>query len=70
MAEPWLLAAEIAGQHGITTDTAYDTIAGRKMPAHRVGWLWECQVSGIDEWVRSGGAAQHAHEDVDGGGDT
>ena len=69
MAEPWLSAEEIAAHLGITKDTVYDWIAGRRMPAHRVGRLWKFQVSEIDGWVRSGGAAQHAPEDYGRGGD-
>ncbi|MGO2747926.1 helix-turn-helix domain-containing protein [Microbacterium gubbeenense] len=57
MAEPWLSAEEIAAHLGITKDTVYDWISEKKMPAHRVGRLWKFQVSEIDEWVRSGGAA-------------
>ena len=65
MAEPWLSAEEIAAHLGITKDTVYDWIAGKRMPAHRVGRLWKFQVSEIDEWVRSGGAAQHAADEKD-----
>lgn len=65
MAEPWLSAEEIAAHLGITKDTVYDWIADKAMPAHRVGRLWKFQVSEIDEWVRSGGAAQHAPDDQD-----
>lgn len=60
MAEPWLSAEEIAAHLGITKDTVYDWISDKKMPAHRVGRLWKFQVSEIDEWVRSGGAAPRA----------
>lgn len=65
MAEPWLSAEEIAAHLGITKDTVYDWIADKRMPAHRVGRLWKFQVSEIDEWVRSGGAAQHAPDEKD-----
>lgn len=65
MAEAWLSAEEIAAHLGITKDTVYDWIAGKRMPAHRVGRLWKFQVSEIDEWVRSGGAAQHAPDEKD-----
>lgn len=58
-------AEEIAAHLGITKDTVYDWIANKAMPAHRVGRLWKFQVSEIDEWVRSGGAAQHAPDDAD-----
>ena len=57
VAEPWVSAEEIAAHLGITKDTVYDWIADKAMPAHRVGRLWKFQVSEIDEWVRSGGAA-------------
>lgn len=62
MAEPWLSAEEIAAHLGITKDTVYDWIAEKRMPAHRVGRLWKFQVSEIDEWVRSGGAAPDPRE--------
>lgn len=62
MAEPWLSAEEIAAHLGITKDTVYDWIAEKKMPAHRVGRLWKFQVSEIDEWVRSGGAARESRD--------
>lgn len=65
MAEPWLSAEEIAAHLGITKDTVYDWIAGKRMPAHRVGRLWKFQVSEIDDWVRSGSAAQHAADEKD-----
>ena len=58
VAEPWLSAEEIAAHLGITKDTVYDWIAVKAMPAHRVGRLWKFQAIEIDEWVRSGGAAQ------------
>ena len=69
MAEPWLSAEEIAAHLGITKETVYDWIAGKGMPAHRVGRLWKFQVTEIDAWVRSGGAAQQSTaQRLDGGG--
>lgn len=47
---------------GITKDTAYDWIADKAMPAHRVNRLWKFQVTEMDEWIRSGGAAAESHE--------
>jgi predicted DNA-binding transcriptional regulator AlpA len=29
------------------------------MPAHRIGRLWKFKSEEIDEWVRSGGAAEN-----------
>lgn len=42
---------------GITKETVYVWIADKHMPAHKVGRLWKFQISEVDEWVRSGGAA-------------
>ena len=33
------------------------------MPAHKAGRLWKFKISEIDEWIRSGGAAEKANED-------
>lgn len=65
MVEPWLSAEEIAAHLGITKDTVYAWIVDKAMPAHRVGRLWKFQVREIDEWVRSGGAAQPSKDDVE-----
>ncbi|WP_196883501.1 helix-turn-helix domain-containing protein [Arthrobacter sp. CAN_A214] len=56
MVEPWLSADEIALHLGITKDTVYTWIAGKRMPAHKVGRFWRFQISEVDEWVRSGGS--------------
>ena len=63
MAEPWVSAEAIAAHLGITKDTVYVWIIEKSMPAHRVGRLWKFQTSEIDEWVRSGGAAQQGKDD-------
>jgi excisionase family DNA binding protein len=57
MAEPWLSADQIAAHLGVTKDTVYAWIAEKGMPAHKIGRLWKFQVSEVDEWVRSEGAA-------------
>lgn len=67
MTEPWLSAEEIAAHVGITKDTVYVWIAARAMPAHRVGRLWKFQISEIDEWVRTGGAASDSSSGAKGG---
>lgn len=58
MAEPWLSADDVAEHLGVTKDTVYAWIAERGMPAHKVGRLWKFQTSEVNEWVRSGGAAE------------
>ena len=53
----WLSVEEIAEYLGVSKDTVYAWISKRNMPAHRVGRLWKFKSDEIDEWVRSGGAA-------------
>ena len=58
MDERWLSVDEIAEHLGIKRDTVYKWIAERALPAHKVGRLWKFQRSAVDDWVKSGGAAQ------------
>lgn len=37
-----------------------DLTRAKGLPAHRVGRLWKFQVSEVDDWVRAGGADEHA----------
>jgi excisionase family DNA binding protein len=53
----WLSVDEIAEYLGIKRDTVYKWIERKKMPAHKVGSLWKFRRDEIDEWVRSGSAA-------------
>ncbi|GAA6123317.1 hypothetical protein BPY_14250 [Bifidobacterium psychraerophilum] len=62
MTEPWLYADDIAAHLGVTKDTVYTWIAEKAIPASKVGRLWKFQVSEVDDWVRSGAAAEeHRH---------
>jgi excisionase family DNA binding protein len=54
----WLSLAEICNYLGISRDTALKWINIKNMPAHKVGRLWKFRTSEIDEWVKSGGAAE------------
>ncbi|MFT0848209.1 helix-turn-helix domain-containing protein [Actinomycetaceae bacterium L2_0104] len=68
MNEPWLSTDEIAAHLGVTKDTVYAWIADKGMPAHKIGRLWKCQASEVDDWVRTGAAASdvpHPHEGGD-----
>lgn len=58
MSDRWLSVEEIAEYLGVSKDTVYAWIAKRHMPAHRIGRLWKFKATEIDEWVRSGGAAE------------
>lgn len=58
MTDRWLSVEEIAEYLGVSKDTVYVWINKRNMPAHRIGRLWKFKSEEIDEWVRSGGAAE------------
>lgn len=57
MDDRWLSVDEIADYLGVSKDTVYTWIAGKGMPAHRVGRLWKFKREEVDSWVRSGGAS-------------
>lgn len=57
MSEPWLSTNEMAAHLGVTNDTVYTWIAGKGLPAHKIGRLWKCQAREDDDWVRAGAAA-------------
>lgn len=59
MSHRWLSVEEIAEYLGVSKDTVYVWISKRKMPAHRIGRLWKFKADEVDEWVRSGGAAEN-----------
>ena len=58
MEDRWLSVDEIAAYVGIKRDTVYKWIAEKHMPAHRMGRLWKFRKEEVDEWVKSGGAAE------------
>ena len=53
--EPWVSLEKIAQHMGVSQDTIHRWIRNRSMPAHQIGRLWKFKVSGVDDWVRSGG---------------
>lgn len=67
MPDPWVSVEEVAKHLGIARDTVYRWIESRHMPAHRVGRLWKFKLDEVDEWVRSGGAAEDAPTDEEPG---
>lgn len=38
----------------------------RNMPAYKVGKLWKFKLSEVDDWIRSGGAADDKVDDKEG----
>lgn len=69
MEDRWLNVDEIAEYLGVSRDTVYAWIAGREMPAHRVGRFWKFKREEVDTWVRQGNAAGVAASDTEPGGD-
>lgn len=65
--EPWVSVEEVARHLGISKDTIYRWVKARSLPAHKIGRLWKFKLSGVDEWVRAGGASTYASS-VDGDG--
>ena len=57
-ADRWLSLAEIARNLGVKPTSAYRWIARRRKPAHKPGKPWKFKVDEVDEWVRSGKAAE------------
>ena len=54
----WLSVAEIAAHLGVRRTSIYKWITRKAMPAHKLGRLWKFRVDEVDEWIRSGRAAQ------------
>lgn len=58
MEDRWLSVDEIAAYLGIKRDTVYKWISEKKMPVHRLGRLWKFRKEEVNEWVKTGGAAE------------
>jgi excisionase family DNA binding protein len=58
MSERWLSVEEMSEYLGVSKDTVYAWINKKNMPAHRIGRFWKFKVDEVDQWVRSGGAAE------------
>ncbi len=62
MDERWLTVDDICRYLNVSNETIYKWIEQRKMPAHRVGRRWMFKQSEVDDWVRSGGAADKSDQ--------
>lgn len=54
----WLSVAEVAERLLVEKDTVYAWITTRGLPAHRIGRFWRFDPREIDDWIRSGQAAE------------
>ncbi len=57
----WLSVDEIAEYLGVSKDTVYAWVTQKSMPGHKVGRFWKFRKEEIDDWVRSGGAAENGN---------
>jgi excisionase family DNA binding protein len=58
MPDRWYSTKEICAYLGISRDTLLVWISTKHMPAHKVGRNWKFKVSEVDEWIKSGQAAE------------
>lgn len=63
MQDKWLTVDEICTYLNVTNETIYKWIDKSKMPGHRVGRRWMFKKEEVDQWVRSGGAADLSAKD-------
>jgi len=56
--ERWSSIDEVAEYLKVSTDTIRDYIRKEKIPNYKVGKQYRFKISEIDEWVRSGKAAE------------
>ena len=47
---------------GVGRESIMQWISKRNMPAYKVGRLWKFKLSEVDDWIRSGGAAESNEE--------
>ena len=55
--EAWLTVEQVAAHLNIAPVTVYRWIDAEKIPCHKVGRQWRFKISEVDEWIRTGGAA-------------
>ena len=60
--EKWVTLKEVQAYLGVGRETILQWIAKRNMPAYKVGRLWKFKLSEVDDWIRSGGAAEDTSE--------
>ena len=62
--ENWMSMSSITEYLDVSRETVLQWINNRNMPAHKVGRLWKFKASEVDEWIRSGDAAESNSETV------
>lgn len=54
----WLTLVEICDYLKVSRETILNWINKKNMPAHKVGRLWRFDVTEVDQWIKSGAAAE------------
>ena len=54
----WCSLKEICEYLGVSRDTVFKWIETKNMPAHKMGRQWTFKVDEVDEWIKSGSAAE------------
>ncbi len=57
-AEQWVSVEQIAQHLNVKAFTIYKWLERKDIPAHKVGRLWRFKISEVDQWVKSGDAAE------------
>ncbi len=57
--ERWYSTKEICAYLGVSRDTLLVWINEKNMPANKVGRSWKFKLGEIDEWIKSGRAADN-----------
>jgi excisionase family DNA binding protein len=55
--EEWKPMAAIGKYLSVSRETVLQYINKKSMPAHKLGRQWRFKISEVDEWLRSGNAA-------------
>jgi excisionase family DNA binding protein len=62
--ERWMSVDEIAQYLGVSKDSVYAWVTNKEMPGHKVGRFWKFKRDEVDQWVRSGGAADNQEKEI------
>ena len=65
--EKWVTLKEVQEYLGVRRETVLQWITKRNLPAYKVGRLWKFKLTEVDDWVRSGGAAEESPTEKESG---
>lgn len=62
--EKWSSLKKITEYLGASRESVFKWIEHKGMPDHKLGKLWKFKISEVDEWIRSGAAADADTDEV------